>query len=470
MQPRVYVAIGLLVLLVAAAALLPRLLETLELKQGLAERVSQATGLEVQIQGELDVTFSRGLQVTVNDVQLATGGENLVAFDKLSIGMELLPLLRQQARITSISLHKPVISITRDAEGGLNFKRPPPWQGTRPTLQLHSISIIDGTVRYNDSVSGSEFVASHCNIEADNLLLTASSIAGMLTGFDFAAELACAELRHNTVAVSNLNVTASGSEGVLSLHPVTMTAFGSAASASLQSDFNGAQPQHDVSLKLPQLHVGALFRELGVQQEAEGFMDFSTTLTLQGNTVDAISQSLSGQLSLQGQQLVIHGMDLDEAFSRYESSQNFNLVDVGAFFFAGPLGLVVTKGYDFATLMQGTGARSEIQALVSDWSLAAGVARAEDVAMATAANRLALQGAVDLHDKQYIDVTVALVDAHGCATIEQVIKGSFGNPEIGKPGILRSLAGPLVSLLQRGIELIAGSDCVPFYQGSLPAP
>ena len=78
---------------------------------------------------------------------------------------------------------------------------------------------------------------------------------------------------------------------------------------------------------------------------------------------------------------------------------------------AGPAGLLVTKGYEFAAVAQGTPGRSEIRTLVSDWSIDRGVARARDVGMTTAANRVAIRGGIDFVNDRFQDFTVAVVDA-----------------------------------------------------------
>jgi len=44
--------------------------------------------------------------------------------------------------------------------------------------------------------------------------------------------------------------------------------------------------------------------------------------------------------------LTLNGRDLDQELSRFESSQHFNLVDVGAFFFAGPVQKLFNMGRD----------------------------------------------------------------------------------------------------------------------------
>jgi AsmA protein len=193
-------------------------------------------------------------------------------------------------------------------------------------------------------------------------------------------------------------------------------------------------------------------------------MDFSTNLTLQGKTLAEAKQTMTGTILLSGENLAINGTDLDEQFARFESSQNFNLVDAGAFLFAGPLGLVVTKGYNFANIFLDAGTSSEIRAVISDWTVEAGVAQAKDVAMTTNENRIALKGGLDFYNKQFNDVTIALLDDAGCAIVKQEIHGSFQAPEIARPSVLRSLAGPIITLLQK---LVPADDCEVFYSGSL---
>ena len=65
--------------------------------------------------------------------------------------------------------------------------------------------------------------------------------------------------------------------------------------------------------------------------------------------------SMDGTFSLRGDNLVLYTMDLDTVLSKYETSQKFNLVDLGAFFIAGPLGTVALKGYRYGDVYHQTG-------------------------------------------------------------------------------------------------------------------
>jgi hypothetical protein len=180
-------------------------------------------------------------------------------------------------------------------------------------------------------------------------------------------------------------------------------------------------------------------------------------------------RTAEGDASLRGKNLKLEMGDLDDRFSRYESTQNFNLVDVGAVFFAGPLGLVVTKGYDYAQIFQGTGGSTSVRVLVSEWQVEHGVAHAQDVAMATAKNRIALKGSLDFVTDRFDDVTVALIDARGCPQVQQKVRGPFLKPEVEPPSVLKSLTGPTRRLLAR-VKGLLGGKCEVFYAGAVAAP
>jgi hypothetical protein len=116
------------------------------------------------------------------------------------------------------------------------------------------------------------------------------------------------------------------------------------------------------------------------------------------------------------------------------------------------------------------GGRSEIRTIVSDWKVERGVVRAQNAAMATNKNRIALQGGLDFVNERFNDMTVAVIDAQGCAAVRQKIHGSFQKPVVEKPSILKSLTGPALTLLKKGRDLLPGEECKVFYAGSVAPP
>ena len=461
---------GFVVLLVVVAFALLLLFDTNAYKPGLEATASDALEMQVSIGGRLGISFVPGLRLTLADVRIRNRGTDVASAEQARLRIDLLPLLRKEVRIRKIALKHPRISIERDRDGKLNVETPQAAGGMLASLGLSDVSISDATLLYADKQSGKGFAAAECGLEVHRLRLSGGSSPDVMKSLSFTAELACGELRRNDFRASDLKVSADGTNGIVDLKPVTMRVFGVQGSGSIQSDFSGAVPLHHVRYSLSKFHVEEFFKTRSPQKVAEGLMDLSVNLNLQGKTVDEMRRTAEGQISLRGADLTLIGRDLDRQFSRFESSQNFNLVDVGAFFFAGPFGLVVTKGYDFAGIFQESGGSSKIRTLVSDWKVEHGVAHAQDVAMATSKNRIALQGGLDFVNERFDDVTFAVIDARGCAEARQRIRGTFDKPVIEPPSVLASLTGPALRLLNKGTELLPGGECEVFYAGSVVPP
>ena len=430
---------------------------------------SGALGMEVRVGGRLGIGLFPGLLVTLEDVHIRTRGVDLVSAKEVRLGIDLLPLIQKEVRIGKIALKNPSISIERDRDGKFNFETPQ-TVGTLPALDLAKVSLSNGNILYADKKSGEGFEAGDCSLDVRRLLLSGGKSTDLIKNLSFTAELGCREIRTKDFTVSDLKFSADGKNGVFDLKPVTMRVFGGQGSGSIRADFSGAVPLYHVRYSLPQFRIEEFFKTLSPQKVAEGSMNFSANLSMQGKTVNEMKQTANGEAALRGENLTLNGRNLDLEFSRFESSQNFNLVDVGAFFFAGPVGLAITKGYNFASIFQGSGGNSKIRTLASDWKVGHGVAQAQDVAMATNENRIALRGGLDFVNGRFDDVTVALIDAEGCAKVQQKIRGPFQNPVVEKPNILKSLAGPALKLLKKGRKLFPGGECEVIYAGSVAPP
>lgn len=459
--------VGLLLLFAVATFLF---VDVNAYKPRLEAAASEALGMEVRVGGRMEVGVFPGLSVILEDVHIRNRGADLVNAKEARLGIDLLPLLHKEVRFGKIVLKHPSVSIERDRDGEFNFEKPTAGKKTLPALNLATVSLSDMTLRYTDKQSGKRFEAADCKLEVRRLLLLGGGSPDLMKNLSFTAELGCAEIQTKDFAASGLKISVTERGGIFDVKPVTMELFGGQGSGDIQADCSGPVPQYHVRYSLSQFHIEEFFKILSPQKIADGQMNFSVNLSMQGSTVDGIKQTANGDISIRGGNLTLNGTDLDREFARFESSQNFNLVDVGAFFFAGPVGLAVTKGYNFASIFQGTGGRSEIRTLVSDWKVDHGKAHAQDVAMATSKNRIALTGSLDFVNQQFDDVTMALIDAKGCTMVRQKIHGTFQKPVVEKPNILKTLTGPALTLLKKGVSLFPGGECEVFYAGSVAPP
>jgi hypothetical protein len=316
---------------------------------------------------------------------------------------------------------------------------------------------------------GGKVMADRIALGVDNLAVGGDGKVDLLRRISFSGTAGIGEVRTEHLVVSDMKSAVAGKDGILDLNPVTMRFFEGQGSGSLRADLSDSVPHYRVRYSLSRFRIEEFLKTLSPKKVAEGPMNLSATLSMRGKTANEMKRTADGEVSLRGENLTITGVDLDRTFSRYEASQSFNLVDVGAFFIAGPFAPLITKGYNFASLFRGSGGSSRIRALVSDWKVERGIARAKDVALATYEHRVALMGSLDFANERFDDVTVAVVDGKGCVIVRQKILGSFQKPEVEKVNVFQSVAGPALKLFKQAKKLLGGR-CEVFYAGSVAPP
>jgi AsmA protein len=440
-------------------------------KSGIEVAASNALGMDVRVDGRLRMGFFPSFHITMEDGHiLSKQGVDVASAKRTGLWIELLPLLRKEFRLHRIELTHLRLSIEQDSEGRFNIERLKTAVALLGALDGASVSISDGKLLYSDRRSGKGFEATDCDLAVTRIRLAGRGSPQLWKGLSLKAKLACGEIRTKDVTMSALKVEVDGKDGVFELRPVTLRIFGGQAAGSLRADVSGAVPLYQVRCSLPRFRIEEFLKTLSPIKAAEGTMDFSARLTMQGNIESQLAQSATGEMSVHSRHLTLVGNDLDRAISRFEASQSFNLTDVGAVFLAGPMGLAVTRGYSFTSLFHGSGGNTSIGPVVSEWRVEHGVAQARDVAMATPKNRIALQGGLDFVNERFDDVTVAVIDAGGCPKVRQAVRGSFAKPVVEKPRVLKSLAAPVVKLYKRSRGLFPSGPCKAFYSGSVVPP
>ena len=225
-------------------------------------------------------------------------------------------------------------------------------------------------------------------------------------------------------------------------------------------------PYYKIVLKVEGFEVDELLSALQTDTIITGTMDLYLDISLEGSGMDELLSSLNGELNLYGGDLLLYGIDLDEVIKKFKRSQNFNLVDLGAVMFAGPAGLALTKGGNYASmLVTNYGDTSQVTEIVSDWEFENGTILLRDVAFATEESRVAAKGWLDFQ-KDSLDISFAVIDKKACNVIGQDLYGSIKDPEKSKIKLISTLLAPVTNLL----ELTLGIDCEPFYEGRIKHP
>jgi AsmA protein len=437
-------------------------------KAQLEAAASDALGMQVSIGGRPALQFFPGLGVTVEDVRIRNHGAELATARQARLGIELVSLLRRQVRIPMIALKHVTISVERGRDGKFNFEAPDQASAPWPDIDSTDVTLADLAFAYTNRQEGTSVHAGPCDVEA-RLRVSGSEGRDLMKSLGVSATVSCEQVKTRDLPMSDLRFSLELNHGVLETRKLTMHAFGGQGSADVRADFSGSVPTYRVHGQLSKFRLAEFSKNFSQKSIGDGLMDFTTDLTMTGRNADEMTRGSEGQASLRGSGLTLEVGNLDDELSHYKSTQRFNLIDLGAFLLAGPIGLAVTKGYDYAKVIDSTGGSSRIETFISEWHVERGVAQARDVAMSTKANRIALKGNLDFVGHSYQDVTVAVLNREGCATVQQRVRGSFSQPVVEKPNMLVSLAGPALHLLRKARRALGG-HCEVFYAGSLPPP
>jgi len=508
---------------------------------------SGATGLEVRINGKMGLSFFP-FGVSAKDIHVANRGGEILSLENLKMGVELMPLLKKQLKVTRCELVKPAVTIVKDAEGKYNFesaeKKPTeglPWAAS----SLNELTLSKGVLVYLDKKTGEKTEFKDFNLAVKDLSIAGNVIKnasftgsfdcrevlqkdfrienlkapvkavkgiynfepltiGALVYFDrkagektelkeinlsirdlsvantsekiiknisFTANMDCKEVLKRDLKIDNVKSPVKAEKGVISLMSLTMDIFGAKGEGDATADKSEVDALYKINLKVSKLDFEKLEEFFGTRKVIGGKGDLYASLTMKENVSRNLMSGTDGTFSLRGDNLVIYTMDLDKLLSSYETSQKFNLVDLGAFFIAGPLGTFALKGYRYADVYNEThGGRGTITQFISHWKIKDGVADAADCALATHHNRVALKGKLDLIGERYDNVIVALLDDKGCARFTQGISGPFGSPQIGTVNAIESLGGPISYLYRKAKGFLQGGKCKVFYNGAVQQP
>jgi uncharacterized protein involved in outer membrane biogenesis len=478
---KLLISLGILVsLLVLSGIAILVLVDVNAHKPRIESAVTDALGMEFRIRGKARLRLFPSASIVLSDVLLRNRGTDLATAETLRVGVKLRPLFARRVVITALALEKPVLRIEKGIDGTFNYETAPrpttpaTKEGEAPSapMVVSAGSVSEGKFVYVDRKAKSETSLDAIDLSVRDLSIPTAPGVKLLKGISFSGDLSVKEMKSKDRAVSDVRAKVTAGAGVYEIRPFTMKLFGGAGEGGIRIDLSGETTALKVNYTLAKFRAEESLAGFAQKKYLSGPMTGTPDLAFRGKNADEMKRTLSGTVSVRGDGLTLHGMEIDAILSKVEEAQKLNLADVGAFLLAGPLGSAALKGYRYGDLYQSTTREggTRITRLVSDWSVRDGVAEAGDVAFSTGKNRIALKGKLDLVNGRFVDVTVAVLDRKGCAKIRQKISGPFGDPRMDKTSVLQSFAEPILGAFELARELIGRTSCEPFYTGTVQHP
>lgn len=285
----------------------------------------------------------------------------------------------------------------------------------------------------------------------------------------FEGDLVIENIESQLLKGEGFNISVNGVNDKFEISSQTKQMSGTIEQGEYIVDFSTAIPSYEFNYSIPDFNAGDFLNIVSEEESLDGNMSFEVNLKGQGNTKVELLQSLKGMISLKGDDLTLHGIDLDEIFKKFDRSQKFNLSDIGAVFLVGPFGAVLTKGADFASLSKvkvNIEDTTNITRFVSLWRLDNGKIATSDVAFSTDEHLIILDGQIDLLKDSIDNFTVGLVDKKACLLISQNVHGKYDDLIFGEINAVNTLLGAVINL----VDVVGGTKCDPFYEGSVDHP
>jgi len=438
--------------------------------------LTENIGLETKIDGKISLKVIPGLSFVANDLKVINNETYVFKIEKAEISVNYLKIFQSDIDIKALRLTHPQVYIYRDTTGKFNYEGDkfreeiPKDNSDMHQLNLSELTINQGRILYIDMQYGDTLMVDGINLQSDKVRISGDldNIEVDRIMFDGTVEMSLFKL--NLLKVENLKFKIDGRGGKMAIIPVEKEYFEGKNSGKAILDFTQKPTQIKIQHQITGLNIGMFSDSVLHRPVFKGKLNSKMDISFRSFNWSKAKKSLSGSISITGDNLLMRGIDLDKTLKKFEKSQNFSVIDLAALAMAGPYGAILTKGIITADLMVlKTGDSTTIGKLVSNWRIINGVANSQDVAFSTSKYRLCLTGGLNYATNSYSDVTISLINRDGCAAISQKIDGQFLNPET-KSNKYGGMVSGSIENLWKDLSKPFRSACTPVYTGSVEHP
>lgn len=279
-------------------------------------------------------------------------------------------------------------------------------------------------------------------------------------------ELSTKKLKSKYFEFTDVIYKISANKGTYTISPENDNWFNRKATGKYVISPFHTPPSYSFDYSVKQFSAGELFSNFLEDSVLTGKMDFALRISFKGNHKDSILKTMKGKIRVQGNDLSLHGINVDEFLKKFQTTQELNLLDIGIAVYAGPVALLATKRTNFARIKVTNRKKySEITNLVSDWKIKNDSLIADDVAFTTENNRIALKGWYS-YSADSLDFSIGLLDRKGCAVLKQNFAGMAVKPEMSGMDLFGNFMGSDADDGKKTQSI----ECKPFYRGSVVQP
>lgn len=163
MLNRLFIAIGVLVILaIGAAFVVPRFIQWGDYRERLQTMAAEAFGTEVTIGGDIQLTLLPAPKLEFTKVRVGPSAAPVLEVGQVDAEFSLLDFLRDQYKVTSLTLSKPTVYVTIAADGSISSGLAIAGQG-QSNVSIANANVEGGAIRLTDVRSGTVYAADGVN-------------------------------------------------------------------------------------------------------------------------------------------------------------------------------------------------------------------------------------------------------------------------------------------------------------------
>ena len=478
-------------LIIIALVVVVSMVDLNKYKPQIEKAVKENSGYEMKINGDIATSFSP-IGISISKVEIRNpqimSNQKFFDMDKLSVAVELKPLMKKEIKVKYIVLNNLNLDIKKLKNGKFNFdllkketkakKSEKIKEGKKaqlPMVSVKEVRIKNANISFQDLKTKSSAKVEKINIAVNNIKFDPSK--KILQAISFDADTKIAQIVYDRYKLQDITVALNMKDAIATLNNMKLSAYGSSVTAKGKLNLNKKVPILDIVADIPKLNLENFSKEFLHKDILSGFVKVHKKFRLSLGDEKTIKRTLKGGFLIDGQGIGVKGFDLDKVLSTYNSSKKMDIKSLGSSLVSGPLNAMLS-GKGLSSMVGGKNSGTTLlKRVYIKVNIARGTANLSDIAIATGKNRVALKGKLDILRDRFLGVQLGVLDAKNCAKLSQTIEGTFTKPKI------KVNASTITSMVKTASSLLSSfgvkvpkmpakkqGKCKVFYNGIVKQP
>jgi len=466
---------------VVAFFLLIKVIDFNEYKPRIQQVIKASTGYDIVIHGDVALSLSpagfsiSNIEVSNPYYQAEVPFAKLGSFD---VALDLFALLKKEIKVGHISFENLSLVIEKNAEGNFNYMIPNGNKGNVPKIvqennasielkedfplvNVTKIKFGNANVVYKDANGSDEVSFQKIDLEMNNISYDPSK--HQLQGLYFLAKTHIDKILYDKYAINDISMSLEMRDAIAVSDNLKYTIFDTPVLGNGKFDLSGKQPKISIRSKIDGLKLSSVAKELFNKDFIEGTADGDIKLSFFAGDTLSLKNTINGYVHLSGKNVTLKGYDIDKLAILFDPLSNNENAIIPSL--SGSL-----EGLQ--------GGKSLLKEVNVNLDVGYSEIQLNDVAFSTDKNRAALKGTLNIVDEKFVDVQAALLNAKGCATLQQTISGTFTKPQLKMDeSTVKTLTNVALSFLVKAKKIsplvnVPSNDenCTTFYSGVVAPP